>query len=139
MKLGRSLLVLRLAGVLPALTLAATSPAVAVQQFSVYFTQDSAELTQAAQAVIAAAATKFRETPDSRATLEGHTDTLGSRWHNLRLSKKRSRSVSHALRALGVPKARITLRWNGETNLPHPTADSIYEPLNRTVTINVKP
>ena len=105
------------------------------QRFSVYFRQDSAELTEQAQAVVAAAAVAALASPETRVVAEGHADTLGSRWHNLRLSKMRTRSVSSALRQVGVPKARMLLRWSGETDLPHETEDGIYEPLNRTVTI----
>src|SRR4051812_6306538 len=72
------------------------------QRFSVYFTQDSAQLTEQARAVVVAAAAAALASPDTRVVAEGHADTLGSRWRNLRLSKKRTRSVYSALRRAGV-------------------------------------
>lgn len=46
--------------------------------------------------------------------VEGHTDALGSRDYNQRLSERRAQAVVEALAAAGVSRARISLRAFGK-------------------------
>ena len=107
------------------------------RDFTVYFEQDAPVLTAEAQAVVTAAAAYHAEHPESEILVWGHSDRMGSRWHNLRLSKRRARAVGRALVRLNVPGHLITLRWSGETQVPHPTDDGVYQPLNRCAVISI--
>jgi outer membrane protein OmpA-like peptidoglycan-associated protein len=108
-----------------------------VRTFRLYFLENGWRLTPEAEALVQEAADYARAAP-SEIVVHGHTDTLGPRWRNLRLSRRRARVVGDALVASEVPAKTILLRWSGETNPPHPTPDETYEPLNRSAVITVE-
>lgn len=45
--------------------------------------------------------------PSQNVTIEGNTDSRGSREYNLALGQKRSEAVKQRLQLLGVPSSRI--------------------------------
>ncbi len=47
--------------------------------------------------------------------ISGHTDAVGSESANLKLSEKRSKSVSNYLESKGVPRERLIVKWYGES------------------------
>ncbi|MDZ7669847.1 MAG: OmpA family protein [Gammaproteobacteria bacterium] len=51
--------------------------------------------------------------PEARASIEGHTDSVGSAASNYSLAQRRADSVHSALRALGVPAASLSTRAHG--------------------------
>jgi outer membrane protein OmpA-like peptidoglycan-associated protein len=68
----------------------------------------------------------------------GHTDTVGSAVHNLRLSVKRAEKVRQALIKLGIPAQNIQTSGRGESELLIATPDNTKEPKNRRAEINVR-
>lgn len=68
----------------------------------------------------------------------GHTDTVGSEAHNLKLSIKRAEKVRDSLISLGVPAQSIQTSGTGEHNLIVETPDNTREPKNRCVEISVR-
>lgn len=59
----------------------------------VLFAFDSAEIEPGAESTLHQAAEVIGEYPDSRVSIEGHTDTKGSEDYNLRLSQARADAV----------------------------------------------
>ena len=64
--------------------------------------------------------------------IAGHTDTVGSTAHNLKLSQDRARSIASWFRKRGV-KLPISFEGFGETSPEVKTADNVDEPRNRRV------
>jgi outer membrane protein OmpA-like peptidoglycan-associated protein len=64
--------------------------------------------------------------------IAGHTDTVGSAAHNLKLSQDRARSIASWFRKRGV-KLPISFEGFGESSPEVKTADNVDEPRNRRV------
>ena len=62
------------------------------------------------------AAQAMKEHPKYRASIEGHTDSIGSAEYNLRLSERRAQSVADALVANGIEASRLTVKGFGKAN-----------------------
>lgn len=107
-----------------------------LRRFTVYFAHETAQITTEAEAVLKQASS-YQRSSSGDVTVTAHADRLGSRSYNMRLSRQRARQVGGRLVGLGVPARAITLRWTGETTLPHPTVDEMYEPLNRCAVIEI--
>src|SRR5262249_25708166 len=71
----------------------------------------------------------------ARIDLVGKADRVGTDAYNMKLSERRANTVHDALVADGVSTDRIGVRWVGEREPPVPTADGVYEPRNRVVTM----
>ncbi|MGB3221801.1 MAG: OmpA family protein, partial [Desulforhopalus sp.] len=52
--------------------------------------------------------------PETKISVEGHTDNTGSESSNMMLSQKRAESVASALMARGISPDRITTKGFGE-------------------------
>jgi outer membrane protein OmpA-like peptidoglycan-associated protein len=89
----------------------------------VLFAVDSATLTPAAKAKVAAAAEQINSrAADRRIQVIGHTDNTGSTAHNNDLSRRRAQAVAAALRPLvTVPGATFVIEGHGERE---PVADN---------------
>lgn len=77
-----------------------------------------------------------RQAPEIR--IVGHTDTVGSKKHNLKLSLKRAEKVRTNLIKLGIPAESIQVAGKGEEELLVITPDNTQQPKNRRVDINVR-
>lgn len=72
--------------------------------------------------------------PDAVVLIEGHTDAVGSRSYNYRLSEARARSLKRVLaREYGIPAYAMETVGFGEDYLLVPTADEDWR--NRRVTL----
>ena len=107
------------------------------RDFNVYFTAEDAVITPEAAAVIREVKLYYDRGPNASVEVRGHADRQGSRYYNLRLSKRRARAAAGALISLGVVPQRITTIWSGETQLPHPTSDGVSLSLNRVALVTV--
>lgn len=73
--------------------------------------------------------------PEARASIEGHTDTVGSAQSNYVLSQRRADSVHSALTSLGVPADSLSTRAHGP-DIPVATNDTAAgRQMNRRVEI----
>lgn len=91
-----------------------------------------AQLNQVGEALV-------RNSPDSRITVEGHTDNQGQAAHNQELSQKRAESVAMYLRSRGIAPDRVTAAGKGADK---PIADNKTiegRAQNRRVEIIVEP
>ena len=75
--------------------------------------------------------------PDYRLRIAGHTDDVGSAESNLRLSEKRSKSVSRYLNNRGVNTTDFVVEWFGETKPAYPNNTKEGRQKNRRVEMEV--
>jgi outer membrane protein OmpA-like peptidoglycan-associated protein len=82
---------------------------------NITFVTDSARLTKDGRRVVRGAADVLEEHPEVEVRIEGHTDSVGTRAHNKRLSERRAQRVLDELVELGVDRDRLTARGFGES------------------------
>ncbi len=108
------------------------------ETFLLYFEYGRAELT--AESIPAPAmileTINRRNSRDVR--INGHSDTVGTREDNARLSFERAKEARELLVKKGVDPAIIQVFSHGEGNLLIPTADETPEPRNRRVEVLVR-
>lgn len=103
------------------------------------FETNSARLDPAMEPVLVAIARVLNEYRQSLIVVTGHTDNLGDRGHNQRLSEERALAVGQQLLAAGIPPGRMVLIGYGpdrpvaEVDTPEGRA------LNRRVELIVHP
>ena len=83
-------------------------------QAVVLFDFDSSKLTEDAIPVLDKAVAWFEEFPTVKATIEGHTDSVGTDEYNQGLSERRAKSVYDYFVNHGVAKERLTWKGFGE-------------------------
>ncbi|MDI1431233.1 OmpA family protein [Polyangium sorediatum] len=74
----------------------------------ILFEIDSNLLTLSAKSTLDEVLKQLKANPSLRIHLRGHSDQLGSREHNLELSRKRAAAVENFFHANGIPHSRIT-------------------------------
>jgi outer membrane protein OmpA-like peptidoglycan-associated protein len=79
----------------------------------VSFLSGSAKLTLDSQEPLNNAASRLAERPDLRVVIEGHTDNVGNRDANIRLSKARAEAVRTYLASKGIARSRMTTVGHG--------------------------
>ncbi len=106
--------------------------------FILYFLEDSDELTAGSKRELEHVFAEIQRRPLPDIVVIGHTDTIGARRYNDRLSLARAERMREMLIARGIPPTRIQARGRGARELLGPTADEVREPRNRRVEINVR-
>lgn len=81
----------------------------------VLFDFEKAALQPGANEIVSRAVDYLRSNPDSQIVIEGHTDHIGSKRYNQKLSEKRAGVIANALRAKGINSDRITAVGYGES------------------------
>lgn len=81
----------------------------------VLFDFEKAALQPEANEMVSRAADYLRSNPGSQVIVEGHTDHLGSKKYNQKLSEKRAGAIVSALKAKGIGADRISAVGYGET------------------------
>jgi hypothetical protein len=79
----------------------------------IFFTEDSAALDEAAQGIVASAASQAAEHPAAPVAVLGFADPDGGRAYGRALSDARAQAVAEQLRINGVSPARITVSPRG--------------------------
>ncbi|MDO8261299.1 MAG: OmpA family protein, partial [Candidatus Magasanikbacteria bacterium] len=79
------------------------------------FKFDSAEIEQESVGRVNKFADFLKCTPDYKAKIIGHTDSIGSEAYNQKLSQKRADAVRNMIIKDGVPSDKITTSAKGET------------------------
>ena len=80
----------------------------------VFFVYDSADLSDAARAILQKNGEWLRRWVSTTITVEGHADSRGTNEYNLALAERRAGSVRDYLVSLGVPVTRISIVSKGE-------------------------
>ncbi|MFM9726207.1 OmpA family protein, partial [Streptomyces scabiei] len=91
--------------------------------------------TTEAAAILDNAITAYGNCTNVPITVDGYTDSSGSKTYNVALSGRRAEAVRTYLTAHGVNGTEIATRGFGEDNPRVPTADGVRELQNRRVEI----
>ncbi|ROQ90240.1 OmpA family protein [Desulfosoma caldarium] len=105
----------------------------------VLFDFNSSTLKPGAHSELDRVAQVLNRYPQTRITVEGHTDSVGSLQYNQRLSERRALSVKEALVSRGVSPDRIETIGYGETRPIASNDSEAGRQLNRRVTILITP
>ena len=121
-------------------TMIISSWSLSIPHEEVVFKTDSADIMESErpkleaslQKINAAVATHKDELGRPTLFVAGHTDTVGSEGHNLKLSQERAQSISRWFKSHGL---RISVAYEGfgESSLAVKTADNVDEIRNRRV------
>jgi len=91
------------------------SPAPEMMQVVVYFDFDSTNVKSMYQGRLEELAKFMKEYPQCRASIEGHTDSIGSDTYNMKLSEQRASSVMKYMQDnFGINASRFDLSGKGE-------------------------
>lgn len=104
----------------------------------ILFDYNDASLRAASRDTLNDLASNFRQYPDNRIIVEGHTDSTGSDQYNQRLSEQRASNVADYLIDQGVGAGAITVYGYGESR-PKATNDTAEgRQQNRRVEIHIQ-
>ncbi len=106
--------------------------------FILYFQSDTIRLTRASTARLEEILRAIRKRGPVDVSVVGHTDTVGTRKYNYRLSLERARTVAAMLTARGVDRSILEIASRGEDDPLVPTGDEVPEPRNRRVELTVR-
>ncbi len=105
--------------------------------FTLYFDTDDAMLGPDDFPSVAAACAFAATLPNARFLISGHTDTVGPKEYNTKLSRKRAQSVANAIKNDVRFREALSVIEFGERELAITTGDDTDEPKNRRVEITV--
>ncbi len=114
---------------------AKVAPAAQEPSFIVFFDFDKDKLTPEAKRIIASAADAYRQNGYAKIIVTGHTDTVGSKKYNGKLSHRRAMIVKDELRRLGVAPKSIVAKGEGKDVPMVSTPDGVRESHNRRAEI----
>ena len=107
----------------------------AIEKYMVFFDFDRSDLTIEAADILKKVADNAKKGNVVRIELTGHTDRVGSKEYNMKLSQRRANTVKKQLVRLGLSAAEINTIAKGESEPLVPTADGVREAQNRRVEI----
>lgn len=106
--------------------------------FLVYFGSGSTELVEKSLSIIQDVILEIKKRQPCEISVIGHSDRMGSRSSNIKLSLKRASAVEKVLRAYYPEIGEIGISSHGENDPIIKTPDDSAEPLNRRVEIIVR-
>lgn len=106
--------------------------------YTLYFLEDSNELTTESLTLLPQIQQTIHERGSTDIIVSGHTDTVGGREYNFRLSLERAKAVTEMLTKSGVPSKSITVTSHGKGNPLVKTPDGVAEPRNRRVEVVIR-
>jgi outer membrane protein OmpA-like peptidoglycan-associated protein len=107
-------------------------------RFTLNFNNDTSDFTKESKAEFRNLFAAVKERRPIEIVVDGHTDTVGSKEHNDRLSRRRAEAVAALLAAEGLDPAIVRISSHGESLLLVPTGDEVPEPRNRRVEVTVR-
>jgi outer membrane protein OmpA-like peptidoglycan-associated protein len=107
-------------------------------RFILYFEHGTADLTRESRAMVPKVLKAIKERSPVDISVVGHTDTVGDRPYNYRLSLKRAQAVAALLTAEGLNPSILEIASHGKDNPLIPTGDQVPEPRNRRVEVTVR-
>jgi outer membrane protein OmpA-like peptidoglycan-associated protein len=103
---------------------------------SIYFADNSAELTAPAHAVIADAGKQAARCTVREVEVVGLADYRGPAEPNLALSRQRAQAVADALQKVGLPVPRFTVTAQGEAGAI--ASPGVAEPMHRKAEVFIR-
>ncbi len=104
---------------------------------TVEFAFNSAEINDLSFGELRKAMTFMREHPDTKALVEGNTDSVGGEAYNQKLSERRAEAVKDVLVKSGIDGDRVSTVGNGESKPIAPNDTEEGRAKNRRVSIDV--
>jgi outer membrane protein OmpA-like peptidoglycan-associated protein len=108
------------------------------KSYTLYFKADSDTLLPDSRAAFDDVFTEIARRKAAEIVVTGHTDTLGQRDYNDKLSLERAKAVSKLFVARGLAPDSVIAVGRGERELLVQTQDEVSEPRNRRVEITVR-
>jgi outer membrane protein OmpA-like peptidoglycan-associated protein/polyisoprenoid-binding protein YceI len=105
---------------------------------AIYFKTGSAELDRTSEPMLDNAADIAKRCPSVKFDVEGHTDSVGTKAFNQRLSEQRAQSVVDYLTGKGTSAARIQSAGYGDTHPAAPNNSEANRSKNRRIEFRVK-
>ncbi|MDO8696746.1 MAG: OmpA family protein [Pseudomonas sp.] len=106
---------------------------------NITFATDSAEIVSNFYAPLNNLSSSFKQFNQNSIEIVGHTDSTGSRAHNMDLSQRRAQSVANYLTAQGVDGSRLSTRGAGPDQPIASNATADGRAQNRRVEVNLRP
>jgi len=103
------------------------------KRFSIHFDFNSCDIAPIYNHQLQALSVLFQYNPHAVVKIMGHTDNVGSKAYNQKLSAKRSRAVAAYLMDHGVENSRIKTLFFGETQPIYANSTEYGRTLNRRV------
>jgi outer membrane protein OmpA-like peptidoglycan-associated protein len=104
----------------------------------ILFDLNSSTLRSTSRTTLDELAANFRQYPDNRIIVEGHTDSSGTDTHNQRLSEQRAANVADYLIDQRVPASNIIVYGYGESRPKSSNETAEGRQLNRRVEIHIQ-
>jgi outer membrane protein OmpA-like peptidoglycan-associated protein len=119
------------------------SEALAIQpsppiHFRLYFERDSIELKPDSAIILSNIVTTIQRREPADVSVVGHTDTLGEKIYNMKLSQRRALAIRDLLIERGIKAEHITTSYHGEDDLLIKTKDNVSNPKNRRAEVVVR-
>ena len=105
----------------------------------VYFDTNKYNINTKSQETLNALSGVFKEYPNTRILVVGHTDSTGSDAYNMTLSKNRAQAVTNYMIGTGLSGTRFTTNWYGETQPMYDNSTVEGRAKNRRVNIAILP
>jgi outer membrane protein OmpA-like peptidoglycan-associated protein len=115
----------------------APPPVVIPREFMVFFDFDRSNLSPEAREIIAKAVEAAKTVGPVHITVTGHTDTVGTRRYNQRLSERRAASVKAEMIRDGLDGAMIATIGRNFSDPLIATGPGVREPQNRRAVIDL--
>ena len=106
--------------------------------FTLYFVENKDELTDESKRVVESVFGEIARRPVPDVLVIGHTDTVGSDAANDALALQRAEVIRRELIRRGLATESVQAIGRGKRELAVATADSVAEPRNRRVVIQVR-
>lgn len=105
----------------------------------VYFDTNKSNINSKSQATLNKLSNVFKEFPDTKIVVVGHTDNTGKDSYNMELSKKRAQSVTNYLVTNGLLSSRFETLWYGESQPKYDNSTEEGRAKNRRVNVAIVP
>ena len=115
----------------------APAPVVSTREFMVFFDFDRSTLSPDAREIVAKAVDAAKTVGSVHITVTGHTDTVGSRRYNQRLSERRAAAVKAEMIRDGLDGAMIVTIGRNFSDPLVATGPGVREPQNRRAVIDL--
>jgi len=106
--------------------------------FILYFLQGANELTPESKKLLPRIIQTIQERGSTDIVISGHTDKMGAKEYNYRLSLDRAKVLFNILVDSGAMPENVTVTSHGEGNPLIKTADEVAEPRNRRVEVVIR-
>ena len=106
---------------------------------NITFATDSADIASSFYVPLNNLASSFRQYNQNSIEIVGHTDSSGSRAHNMELSQRRAQAVANYLAAQGVDPSRLSTRGAGPDQPVATNATADGRAQNRRVEVTLRP